>query len=112
VRSSIAGRERQALADLLVRLGPDQPTLCTGWNERVNFLSVSNFAEHVRLIKKGATIWSSLYWFDAQANMLEMLVLHKDIRCTQPDFPVEAFTKLTMDFGACWRALVHSWPAD
>ncbi|WP_131787297.1 TIGR03085 family metal-binding protein [Protofrankia symbiont of Coriaria ruscifolia] len=29
-----AQRERQALCDLLLELGPDQPTLCTGWTTR------------------------------------------------------------------------------
>jgi len=31
---SIASRERAALADLLEELGPDAPTLCTGWDTR------------------------------------------------------------------------------
>jgi len=31
---SIASRERTALADLLVELGPDAPTLCEGWDTR------------------------------------------------------------------------------
>ena len=31
---SIASRERAALADLLVELGPDAPTLCAGWDTR------------------------------------------------------------------------------
>src|SRR3954454_10840128 len=29
--SSLAGRERAALADLLEKLGPDAPTCCAGW---------------------------------------------------------------------------------
>jgi uncharacterized protein (TIGR03085 family) len=32
--SDYARRERRELADLLDRLGPDQPTLCTGWTTR------------------------------------------------------------------------------
>ena len=33
-RTSIASRERAALADLLADLGPDAPTLCEGWATR------------------------------------------------------------------------------
>ena len=32
--TAYARREREALADLLLRLGPDEPTLCTGWTTR------------------------------------------------------------------------------
>jgi uncharacterized protein (TIGR03085 family) len=32
--TDLARRERLALADLLQRLGPDQPTLCEGWTTR------------------------------------------------------------------------------
>jgi uncharacterized protein (TIGR03085 family) len=32
--TSYAERERQQLADLLLRLGPDEPTLCAGWTTR------------------------------------------------------------------------------
>ena len=31
---TLASRERAALADLLERVGPDRPTLCTGWTTR------------------------------------------------------------------------------
>jgi uncharacterized protein (TIGR03085 family) len=34
VVSSYARRERQELADLLLRLGPEEPTLCAGWTTR------------------------------------------------------------------------------
>ena len=30
----VAGAERNALCDLLVKVGPDAPTLCTGWKTR------------------------------------------------------------------------------
>jgi uncharacterized protein (TIGR03085 family) len=32
--TAYARRERQLLSDLLLSLGPDQPTLCTGWTTR------------------------------------------------------------------------------
>jgi uncharacterized protein (TIGR03085 family) len=32
--TDFARRERLALADLMARLGPDEPTLCTGWTTR------------------------------------------------------------------------------
>ena len=32
--TAYAERERQQLADLLLRLGPDEPTLCAGWTTR------------------------------------------------------------------------------
>ena len=32
--TAYAQRERRLLADLLLRLGPDQPTLCVGWTTR------------------------------------------------------------------------------
>jgi uncharacterized protein (TIGR03085 family) len=32
--TSFARDERQRLADLLLRVGPDEPTLCTGWTTR------------------------------------------------------------------------------
>ena len=31
---TVAGAERSALADLMLRLGPDEPTLCEGWTTR------------------------------------------------------------------------------
>jgi uncharacterized protein (TIGR03085 family) len=33
-RNALARRERDALADLLLVLGPDEPTLCEGWSTR------------------------------------------------------------------------------
>lgn len=113
---SIASRERQALASLLSQLGPDQPTLCEGWttadlvahlvlrerrfdaalgilggplanwNARVMTKASKNFQRNVELFKNGAPLWSPLRWFDSQANTLEMLVHHEDVRRAQPDW--------------------------
>lgn len=34
METGLAGRERRALCDLLDQVGPDAPTLCTGWTTR------------------------------------------------------------------------------
>jgi uncharacterized protein (TIGR03085 family) len=114
VGSSIAGRERQALADLLARLGPDQPTLCTGWttadlvahlvlrerrpdaaigilggplakwNKKVMAKSAPRFSRNVERLRTGPPFWSPMRWFDSQLNTFEMLIHHEDARRAQP----------------------------
>ena len=111
---SIAWRERQALVALFAQLGPDQPTLCEGWktadlaahlvirehrpdaavgilfaplanwNNRTIAKLAPRFAKNVAILKRGAPVWSPIRWFDAQANTLEMLIHHEDVRRGQP----------------------------
>ena len=113
---SIAWRERQALVTLFAQLGPDQPTLCEGWktadlaahlvirehrpdaavgilfaplanwNNRTIAKLAPRFARNIALLKRGAPIWSPIRWFDAQANTLEMLIHHEDVRRGQPSW--------------------------
>ncbi len=108
--ASIAQRERQALASLLEQLGPNEPTLCAGWttadlaahlvlrerrldaaigilggplakwNAKVMAKSAPKFEKNIALLRSGAPFWSPLRWFDAQANTLEMLIHHEDVR--------------------------------
>jgi len=121
---SIASRERQGLAELLVKLGPDEPTLCAGWttrdlaahlmirehrpiaalgilikplagwNARIMKKSAPNFAENIALLKAGAPWWSPLRWFDSQANTFEFLIHHEDVRRAQPDWKIRDLTAI------------------
>jgi uncharacterized protein (TIGR03083 family) len=46
--SDYAKRERVLFADLLARVGPDEPTLCAGWTTR-------DLAAHIVVRERGRT---------------------------------------------------------
>jgi uncharacterized protein (TIGR03085 family) len=133
--SSIALRERQALADLFSQLGPNQPTLCAGWttadlaahlvlrerrpdaavgilggplakwSKRILSKSAPRFIENVEKLRAGAPLWSPLRWFDSQANTLEMLIHHEDVRRAQPNWQPR---DLSVIDGQLWQVLKRS----
>lgn len=111
---SDARQEREALADLLLRLGPDRPTLCQGWTTRdlaahlvmrerrpdaalgIVAAPLRGWSERVRL-GIARTDYPELVakirkpplpWaigpVDRIANTLEYFVHHEDIRRAQP----------------------------
>jgi uncharacterized protein (TIGR03085 family) len=133
--SSIAWRERQALVELFIQLGPDQPTLCAGWatadlaahlvlrerrpdaalgilwrplakwNKTLMKKSAPRFTENVAKIRAGAPPWSPMRLFDAQANTLEMLIHHEDVRRAQPNWKPRDLSAID---GRLWHLLTRS----
>jgi uncharacterized protein (TIGR03085 family) len=104
-----ARRERRALADLLLEVGPDQPTLCEGWTtrdlaahlvvrERAMLASMRGRSEQVRLAKaaepyevvvdevRNPPRWSLLSnpLTDELANGMEFFIHHEDVRRGRP----------------------------
>jgi len=107
--------ERDALADLLLRLGPEAPTLCEGWNTRdlaahlvlrasradaaggIVIPAIRPWLDRVQR-SIAARPWEVLvaqvrrrpFWavggLDERANLVEYLVHHEDIRRAQPDW--------------------------
>ncbi len=107
--------ERRSLADLLLRLGPDQPTLCQGWTTRdlaahlvmrerrpdaaigIAVGPLRGWSERVRtriarteypdLVAKvrAATPWT-VGPLDRAMNTMEFFVHHEDVRRAQPDW--------------------------
>ena len=51
--TSIADTERAALCDLLDQLGPDAPTLCTGWTTR-------DLATHLYVRDRNPRAWAGI----------------------------------------------------
>jgi uncharacterized protein (TIGR03085 family) len=104
--------ERSALADLMVKLGPDAPTLCSGWSTRdlaahlvvrlgrldaAPGIMIPQLAGHLRRVqdKVAAQDWSTLVdkvrrlpaWLapmDEALNRIEYFVHHEDVRRAQP----------------------------
>jgi uncharacterized protein (TIGR03085 family) len=108
-----AAVERDALADLLIRLGPEAPTLCEGWNTRdlaahlvlrasradaAGGILIPAIQPWLRRVQKAiaARPWEVLveqvrrrpFWapggLDERANLVEYLVHHEDVRRAQP----------------------------
>ncbi len=112
--SRFAPTERDALADLLVELGPDAQTLCTGWTTRdlaahlvvrgtradaAAGIAIPALAGHARKVqeKVAAQDWIALVtkarrrpaWAivgDEAVNQVEYFVHHEDVRRAQPDW--------------------------
>jgi uncharacterized protein (TIGR03085 family) len=109
--TAFASIERAALVDLMAELGPDAPTLCTGWTTRdlaahlVVRLSrvdaaagivVKGLAEHTRRVQDrvAGQDWPVLlskvrrrpWWLigDEAVNRVEYFVHHEDVRRAQP----------------------------
>ncbi len=110
-----AAAERDALADLLLRVGPEAPTLCDGWTTRdlaahlvlrasradaVGGIVVPAIRPWLERVQEriAARPWEKLVaqvrrrpiWapggLDERANLVEYLVHHEDIRRAQPDW--------------------------
>jgi uncharacterized protein (TIGR03085 family) len=109
-----APSERAALADLLTSLGPDAPTLCTGWTTRdlaahlvvrasradaAAGIAIPALANHTKRVqqKVAGQEWTVLVgkvrrrpaWAvigDEAVNRLEYFVHHEDVRRAQPEW--------------------------
>ena len=110
-----AAAERHALADLLLRVGPEAPTLCEGWTTRdlaahlvlrasradaVGGIVIPAVRPWLNRVQQSiaARPWEALvaqvrrrpFWavggLDERANLVEYLVHHEDIRRAQPDW--------------------------
>ncbi len=138
--SSVAQSERHALADLLDRLGPDEPTLCEGW-------TTQDLAAHLvareRSVRAGPGIlvpalqsWAdasmasqlrkhgfaglvkrirsgppaALRPLDSQINTLEFIVHHEDVRRAQPDWQPRTGEGIDVVADAAWRTVQRSAP--
>jgi uncharacterized protein (TIGR03085 family) len=123
-----ARQERRALADLLLEVGPDEPTLCEGWTtrdlaahlvvrERRPFTAMLRPGDDVRLAKAAepfesvvAQIRNPPRWSlisnpltDELANSGEFFIHHEDVRRARPGWQPRA-----LDDGqqrSLWRAL-------
>jgi uncharacterized protein (TIGR03085 family) len=110
--TSYAAIERDALADLLLEVGPDAPTLCTGWNTRdlaahlvvrasrpdaAAGIALKPFASYLARVQRKAAAqeWTGLVakvrrppvWAvfgEELVNRTEYFVHHEDIRRAQP----------------------------
>ena len=93
--------ERNTLADLLLELGPDQPTLCEGWATRdlASHLSTrergggSEAGESLASYRATVERWRTgphglspfrLPGFDKRLNFVEHVIHHEDVRRAQP----------------------------
>jgi uncharacterized protein (TIGR03085 family) len=111
---SYAAHERSALADLLAELGPDEPTLCAGWQTRdlaahiilrerrplaALGIVLPALAEHNRQVqaRMAKRDWPRLVamvrhrpsanaLIDEALNRVELFVHHEDVRRAQPDW--------------------------
>jgi uncharacterized protein (TIGR03085 family) len=111
--TAFAPIERAALVDLMAELGPDAPTLCTGWTTRdlaahlVVRLSrvdaaagivIKGLADHTKRVQDRVADqdWNTLlarvrhrpWWLvgDEAINRVEYFVHHEDVRRAQPDW--------------------------
>jgi uncharacterized protein (TIGR03085 family) len=110
--TSFAPVERAALADLMVELGPDAPTLCTGWTTRdlaahlivratrldaAAGIVIRGLAGHTKRVQDrvAAQDWDRLVagvrrrplWIapvDEAINRAEYFIHHEDVRRAQP----------------------------
>ena len=110
----LAQREREAICDLFVELGPDAPTLCEGWvtgdlgahlvvRERrpdsgpgIVWQPLAGYTDKVRRSVKGRTPWAKLVEyvrhgppmllrpFDGPMNTVEYFIHVEDVRRAQP----------------------------
>ena len=110
--TSFAPLERAALADLLAEVGPDAPTLCTGWTTRdlaahlivratrpdaAAGIAISRLADHTKRVQDRVATrdWADLVagvrrrpvWIapiDEAINRAEYFIHHEDVRRAQP----------------------------
>ena len=114
--SHYAQQERHALADLFLRLGPDEPTLCEGWQTRdlaahlivrerrpdtlpgIFIKPLAGHTDRVQRSIRDAKPWPALVsalrsgppaplrLIDEPFNTVEFFVHHEDVRRAQPDW--------------------------
>ena len=110
--TDFAPLERSALADLMISVGPDAPTLCEGWTTRdlaahlvvrasradaAAGILIRSLADHTKKVQDKAARqdWSTLVdkvrrrpWWgvfgDEAVNRVEYFVHHEDVRRAQP----------------------------
>src|SRR5690606_7148678 len=113
-RTRVAELERQALADLLLKVGADAPTLCEGWTSRdlaahlvvratrpdaAAGILIKRLAGHTRRVQArvAAGDWERLveavrrrpWWAalgDEAVNRVEYFIHHEDVRRAQADW--------------------------
>lgn len=128
--SDLAQQERATICDLFVELGPDAPTLCSGWvtadlaahlvaRERrpdsgpgLVWPPLAAHTDKVRRSIRDRTPWDQLIAavrrgpppllrpFDGPMNTVEFFVHVEDVRRAQPDWDVRAVSKEMAD--ALW----------
>jgi uncharacterized protein (TIGR03085 family) len=117
---SLARREREALCDLALTLGPSAPTLCEGWSVRDLFehlllreqpwrrrsrASVRKlpFEALVDLVHRPPTYLAVLSPVDRLLNTVEFFVHHEDVRRAQPSWSPRPLAGA--DEGTLWSAV-------
>ncbi len=123
--TEFAPREREALADLMEKLGPDAPTLCAGWTTRdlaahlvvranradaAAGIVIPALAGHTKRVQDRAAgqAWSALvrqvrrwpWWLapaDEAINRAEYFIHREDVRRAQDDWQPR---ELTEEFSA------------
>ncbi|WP_028658788.1 TIGR03085 family metal-binding protein [Nocardioides insulae] len=117
--TTLARRERAALCDLALVLGPDVPTLCDGWTARdlVRHLVVrerpwlhlhtegvpGSYDELVAMARTAPHVLGLVSALDRTMNTVEFFVHHEDLRRAQPDWEPRAL--LPEDEVELWKSL-------
>lgn len=117
---SFSRRERGALSDTAVALGPDAPTLCEGWTvkdllvhlavrdrpwllARKAGLQAESIGDLVDRVRKPPLVLAAASPLDSAINTVEMFVHHEDLRRAQPSW--EPRTLEPADDAALLRAV-------
>jgi uncharacterized protein (TIGR03085 family) len=128
---SDAQQERQALGDLFDRLGPDAPTLCSGWTTQdlaahlvvrerrpdsgpgLVWAPLADYTDRVRRATRDRMTWSELVEavrhgppvllrpFDEAMNTVEFFIHVEDVRRAQPDWEPRPLSPSLSD--ALWK---------
>ena len=120
--TSFSLRERDALCDLALDLGPEAPTLCEGWRVRDLLEHLVTREQPWRLVPRLSTPAAELAYddlvarvrrpagylrtlpaLDAAANTVELFVHHEDVRRAQPGWTERVLPAADQD--ALWKGL-------
>ncbi len=129
--ASDAQQERQALVDLFDRLGPEAPTLCSGWTTQdlaahlvvrerrpdsgpgLVWAPLAEYTDRVRRTTRDRMTWSELVDavrrgppallrpFDEAMNTVEFFIHVEDVRRAQPDWEPRPLSPSLSD--ALWK---------